>query len=85
MRSARSKHHHVVAGAGELLCRGQPAGPEPMTATACRSSLGTASGTTQPSAHARSMIETSTCLMATGSALMPTTHATRTAPGTAGR
>ena len=36
--------------------------------------LGTC-GVTQPSSHARSMISTSTCLIVTGSALMPSTHA----------
>ena len=30
---------------------------------------------TQPSSHARSMISTSTCLIVTGLALMPSTHA----------
>src|SRR5438105_1583818 len=32
-------------------------------------------GATQPSSHARLMISTSTCLMVTGSSLMPSTHA----------
>ena len=55
-----------------------PAGPEPITAT--RRPTATAAGAggrgpTQPSAQARSMISTSTCLMVTGSALMPSTQA----------
>ena len=32
-------------------------------------------GWTQPSSHARSMMDTSTCLMVTGSWLMPSTQA----------
>ena len=52
-----------------------PAGPEPTTATENPDSDAGGSGTTPPDAHARSMISTSTCLIVTGSALMPSTHA----------
>ena len=54
-----------------------PAGPDPTTATFLPVSVAGPGGrgAAQPSAHARSMISTSTCLIVTGSALMPSTHA----------
>ena len=51
-----------------------PAGPEPTTATVLPVSAAGGSGTTQPSSKALSMISTSTCLMVTGSWLMPSTQ-----------
>ena len=69
------EHRHRVTGAGELLRRRRAVvGPDPMTATVLPVSLSGGSGTTQPSAKALSMISTSTCLMVTGSWLMPRTH-----------
>src|SRR5262245_24864515 len=46
-----------------------------MTATDLPVTAAGRSGLTQPSAHARSMISTSICLIVTGSWLMPSTHA----------
>ena len=70
------EHDDVVAGAGELLGGGQPGRPgaDDGDALAGLAPLGTC-GVTQPSSQARSMISTSTCLIVTGSALMPSTHA----------
>src|SRR5437763_1399504 len=53
----------------------KPAGPEPITATRSPVFVDGGTGTTQPSSHARSMIDTSTCLIVTESWLMPSTHA----------
>ena len=68
------EHDHVVARPGQLLGRGQPGRPgaddrDPLAGRP----LG-GCGATQPSSQARSMISTSTCLIVTGSALMPSTH-----------
>jgi hypothetical protein len=63
-----------VPGPRELLRRRQ-AGPEPMTATRLPVSTEGGLAVTQPSSQARSMISTSTCLMVTGSELMPRTQA----------
>ncbi len=46
-----------------------------MTATRLPDRRSGASGTTQPDSQAWSMIDTSTCLMVTGSALIPRTQA----------
>ncbi len=75
-RSARSNTVTVVPGPGELLGGGQPGGPgadhgDPLAGARPRGGC----GATQPSAQARSMISTSTCLIVTGSALMPSTQA----------
>ena len=64
-----------VPGPGELLGGGEPGGAgaddgDPL-AGGSRGRL----RATQPSSQARSMISTSTCLMVTGSALMPRTQA----------
>ena len=76
MRSARSNTTTRVAGAGELLGGGQAGGPgADRRRPPCRWCTDGGTGTTQPSSHARSMISTSTCLMVTGSWLMPSTHA----------
>ena len=70
------EHDDVVAGPGELLGGGQAGGARADHRDApCRSCVDGGTGTTQPSSHARSMISTSTCLMVTGSWLMPSTHA----------
>ena len=70
------EHHDVVAGARELLRGGEPGGPgaddrDPLAGRAPSARP----GATQPSSQARSMISTSTCLIVTGSWLMPSTHA----------
>jgi hypothetical protein len=51
------------------------AGPEPTTATFLPVFTDGGSGLTHPSAQARSMISTSTCLMVTGGWLIPSTQA----------
>ncbi len=51
-----------------------PAGPEPITATVRPESHSGGCGRTARDSHARSMIETSTFLMVTGSWLMPSTQ-----------
>ena len=70
------EHDDAVPGARELLGGGEarPARSR-STATALPVRTDGGTGTTQPSSQARSMIDTSTCLMVTGSWLMPSTHA----------
>ncbi len=63
-----------VTGPGELLGGGEPAGPEPTTATVFPVRLSGGWESTQPFANAWSMIETSTCLMVTAGWLMPSTQ-----------
>ena len=75
MRSARSNTTTRWPARVSCWAAARPAGPEPMTATALPVVVDGGTGTTQPSSHARSMISTSTCLMVTGSWLMPSTHA----------
>ncbi len=74
MRSARSKT--VTSWPARVSCwaAASPAGPEPTTATFLPVMTCGGIGTTQPSSKALSMISTSTCLMVTGSWLMPSTH-----------
>ena len=66
----------VVAGPGELLGRGQPGRTRPDDGDPAAGACGSGgTGFTHSSSQARSMIETSTCLIVTGSELMPSTHA----------
>ena len=75
MRSDRSSTSTSWPARVNCCAAAKPAGPEPMTATRKPvRTLGTC-GVTHPSRQARSMISTSTCLMVTASALMPSTHA----------
>ena len=61
------EEHDLVPGAGELLRGGQARpGPEPTTATFLPVCVLGRSGSTQPSAKARSAIWYSMCLMVTG-------------------
>lgn len=64
-----------MPGAGELLRGGEAGRAEPTTATFLPVLAAGGCGVTQPSAKARSTISTSTRLIATGSELMPRTHA----------
>src|SRR4051794_36812493 len=75
MRSARS--YTTTSWPARVSCcaAARPEGPEPTTATRSPVLCDGGTGTTQPSSHARSMIDTSTCLIVTGSWLMPSTHA----------
>lgn len=75
MRSARSNTVTVWPARVSCCAAARPAGPEPTTATFLPVSRSGGSRTTQPSSKALSMISTSTCLMVTGSWLMPSTHA----------
>ena len=74
-RSARS--NTVTSWPARVSCcaAARPAGPEPTTATLRPVREAGSSGRTQPISKALSMIATSTCLIVTGSALMPSTHA----------
>ena len=74
MRSARSKT--VTSWPARVSCwaAARPAGPEPTTATDLPVTRCGGLGRTQPSSKALSMISTSTCLMVTGSWLMPRTQ-----------
>ncbi len=76
--SARSNTVTTCPALVSCWAAARPAGPEPMTATlrpAASAAGDGRRGGTQPSAQARSMISTSTCLIVTGSALMPSTQA----------
>ena len=75
MRSARS---YTVTPCPTLVscwAAARPAGPDPTTATRLPVTVAGITGVTHPSAQARSMISNSTCLMVTGSELMPRTQA----------
>ena len=65
----------IVSGARQLLRGGQPAGPEPITATRLPVLISGGSGLIQPSSKACSTIDFSMFLMVTGGSLMPSTHA----------
>ena len=75
MRSARSNTTTACPARVSCWAAARPAGPEPITATFLPVRTDGGTGTTQPSSHARSTISTSTCLMVTGSWLMPSTQA----------
>ena len=75
MRSARSNTTTSWPARVSCWAAARPAGPDPTTATRLPVRTDGRSGRTQPSEKARSMISTSTCLMVTGSALMPSTQA----------
>ena len=75
MRSARSNTTTSWPARVSCWAAARPAGPEPTTATRLPVLTLGSTGLTQPSEKARSMISTSTCLMVTGSALMPSTQA----------
>ncbi len=75
MRSARSSTTTSWPARVSCWAVASPAGPEPITATRLPVRTDGTCGCTQPSSQARSMISTSTCLIVTGSALMPTTQA----------
>ena len=75
MASARSSTATVCPARVSCWAAASPAGPDPMTATVLPVWRSGTCGVTQPSSKARSMIETSTCLMVTASELMPRTHA----------
>src|SRR3954467_6897394 len=74
-RSARS--NTVTSWPARVSCcaAASPAGPDPTTATRWAVRTCAATGSIHPSSHARSTISTSTCLIVTGSWLMPSTHA----------
>ena len=59
----------------ELLRGGETGGPRTDDGDALARVHAGGCGSTQPSSQARSTISTSTCLMVTGSLLMPSTHA----------
>src|SRR5271165_6782477 len=73
--SSRSKTVTMCPARVSCCAAASPDGPEPTTATEKPDSAGGGTGTTPPAAQARSMISTSTCLIVTGSALMPSTQA----------
>src|SRR5215469_12359868 len=76
--SARSNTVTACPALVSCWAAASPAGPDPITATfrpAATAAGAGRRGGTQPSAHARLMISTSTCLIETGSALMPSTQA----------
>src|SRR5581483_3416161 len=75
MRSARS--YTTTSWPARVSCwaAASPDGPEPMTATRLPVVVTGATGSTHPASHAVSTMVTSTCLMVTGSSLMPSTHA----------
>jgi hypothetical protein len=75
MRSARSST--ITSWPARVSCcaAARPAGPEPITTSRLPVRTVGFCGSTHPSSHARSMISTSTCLIETGSLLMPSTHA----------
>ena len=75
MRSSRS--YRVTAWPARASCcaAARPAGPEPTTATRLPVMCAAGSGRIQPSLKACSMIVSSTCLIVTGSLLMPRTQA----------
>ena len=73
--SSRSKTVTACPALVSCWAAASPAGPEPTTATVRPDKAAGGSGTTQPDANARSMISTSTCLIVTGSALIPSTQA----------
>ena len=75
MRSARSNTTTEWPARVSCCAAASPAGPEPTTATLRPVRTAGTTGSIQPSLHARSTISTSTCLMVTGSWLMPSTHA----------
>ena len=75
MRSARSRTTTRCPARVSCWAAARPAGPDPTTATDLPVRTDGGTGTTQPSSQARSMMDTSTCLMVTGSWLMPSTHA----------
>ena len=75
MRSARSNTTTSWPARVSCCAAASPAGPDPTTATRLPVRTDGGTGRTQPSSHARSMISTSTCLIVTGSWLMPSTHA----------
>src|SRR5256885_3855133 len=74
---ASSRSKTVTACPARVSCwaAASPAGPEPITATVRPVRTAGGIGTTHPDANARSMISTSTCLIVTGSALIPSTQA----------
>src|SRR6476661_245471 len=74
MRSARSNTVTMCPARVSCCAAARPAGPEPTTATFLPVERVGCTGLTQPSSKARSMSSTSTCLMVTGSWLMPRTH-----------
>ena len=71
MRSARSKTVTAWPAWLSWAAQARPAGPEPTTATRLPVRMGGGSGTTQPSAKARSMMVASMVLMVTGSPFRP--------------
>lgn len=85
MRSARSNTVTWCPALVSCCAAARPAGPDPTTATFLPVILSGIIGTTQPSAKALSMISTSTCLMVTGSWLIPSTQDASHGAGTAAR
>ncbi len=73
--SARSYTVTVCPARVSCCAAASPAGPAPTTATVRPVSTAGGSGRTQPDASAQSAISTSTCLIVTGSELMPSTQA----------
>ena len=75
IRSARSKTTTECPARVSCCAAASPAGPLPTTATDLPERTLGFTGVTQPISNAWSMMVTSTCLIATGSWLMPKTHA----------
>ena len=75
MASLRSNTVTAWPARASCCAAARPAGPEPTTATVLPVLTGAGRGTTQPSAHARSMIACSIDLMPTGASLMLSVHA----------
>ena len=75
MRSARSNTTTLWPARVSCWAAASPAGPDPTTATARPLRSSHTTGVIHPSSQARSTISTSTCLMVTGSSLMPSTQA----------
>ena len=74
MRSARSNTVTLWPARVSCCAAASPAGPDPTTATFRPVSFDGGIGVTLPSSNAFSTSSTSTCLMVTGSWLMPSTH-----------
>src|SRR5579864_1384242 len=73
--SSRSKTVTACPALVSCWAAASPAGPEPITVTVRPDRTTGGLGTTHPAANAWSMISTSTCLIVTGSALIPSTQA----------
>src|SRR3954447_13164921 len=84
MRSARSNTTTSWPARVSCCAAARPAGPDPTTATRLPVFVSGSTGSIHPPAQARSTISTSTCLMVTGSWLIPSTHAVSHGAGHSG-